>query len=152
MGGDTECAFCGQQESQTHLFFQCSMARLLWNILKCTFNLLRTPDNVDDLLDKWILQFDKKTSKLLMVGVCALLWAIWRIRNKLIFEGVRITDPCAPVAMLTMWLSDWVILQRNQENQDMLKKGVIMYEVVAKEIFKRAAGWSFNLPRLVDGG
>ena len=34
----------------------------------------------------------------------------------------------------------------------MLKKGVIMYEVVAKEIFRRAAGWSFNVPRIEDGG
>src|ERR1043165_3389504 len=58
--GDTDCAFCGQHESQTHLFFQCSMARLLWNILMCTFNLVKPPDNLDDLLENWILQFDKK--------------------------------------------------------------------------------------------
>ena len=41
--GDKGCPFCGHAESINHLFFNCSMAKVLWNILICTFNLGRSP-------------------------------------------------------------------------------------------------------------
>ena len=67
------------------------------------------------MLNVWIIQFQKKLGKIMMVGVDALLWTIWRLRNKLIFDAVRVTDPSVPVKMLANWLSDWSILQRNKE-------------------------------------
>ena len=45
--GDEKCPFCGREESINHLFISCSVARLLWNILKSAFNLTDIPDELE---------------------------------------------------------------------------------------------------------
>lgn len=41
--GDTCCQFCGLEETIDHLFVQCPLARFLWNIVTCAFNLPPLP-------------------------------------------------------------------------------------------------------------
>ena len=37
------CVYCGQNETIDHLFFTCSAAKLLWSLIKCSFNLKTSP-------------------------------------------------------------------------------------------------------------
>lgn len=58
-----------------------TISRMLWNILKCAFNLLDSPDNTHELLDSWIRRLQKLERQLMLVGISALFWTIWRPRN-----------------------------------------------------------------------
>lgn len=40
-----------------HLFMKCSLVRMLWNIVKCAFNLLDIHDSVNASLGTWIQIF-----------------------------------------------------------------------------------------------
>jgi len=43
--GDSTCVFCDQDESVTHLLFQCSMARAVWAIVTHCLGASNVPRN-----------------------------------------------------------------------------------------------------------
>ena len=55
--GKQGCVYCGQDETIDHLFFTCSAAKLLWRLIKCSFNLKTSPKGVDDCMGPWAKSF-----------------------------------------------------------------------------------------------
>lgn len=86
--GDTQ--YCGLEETINHLFLQCPLARFLWNIVRCAFDLLALPATVSDVWDLWIPACAGRLRKLIMVGVAGVFWAIWNIRNNACFRNVKL--------------------------------------------------------------
>ena len=43
--GGKDCVFCGKEESIDHLFFTCSVAPLLWALVRCVRGIKTTPLN-----------------------------------------------------------------------------------------------------------
>lgn len=60
------------------------MARMLWNIIKCAFNLLDIPDNEDALRNTWLKISRSDEKNLTFKRVFVVLSAIWKIRNSTI--------------------------------------------------------------------
>lgn len=56
-----------------------------------------------------------------MVGVSAIFWTTWKLRNSNIFYNNKVTYPCIRVNLIIKWLHDWNILQTNQERQGTMK-------------------------------
>jgi hypothetical protein len=84
--------FCAVDESIDHLFFSCPFARFEWGILQCAFNshvqrIKRC--EVNGWLEK-IGGFDRVIAKHVMA---AILWSIWKTRNRACFDGVMPSDP-----------------------------------------------------------
>jgi hypothetical protein len=50
--GQKMCAFCSQNETIQHLFFECHFVRFLWTIVQITFN-IGTPISVMHLFNDW---------------------------------------------------------------------------------------------------
>ena len=146
--GDDKCPFCGQKENINHLFLTCSVARLLWNILKCAFNLRDTPDTLDAVMKTWVNTFGKDEKSLVMIGVSAICWTIWKLRNSVIFDNNRVNDPCVPVTLFIKNLNDWNILQTNPARSKLMEAGVKLVSEVAEEIFKAAYGWRLKTGRI----
>lgn len=67
------------------------MAKLLWNIVKCTFDLHNIQDNTNELFNTWLKKFHKKEKDLITVGVSAIFWAIWKLRNGVVFDNNKIS-------------------------------------------------------------
>jgi hypothetical protein len=55
-----------------------------------TFN-IPPPLNITNLFGKWLNGVDKKSKAHIRVGVCALLWAIWNVRNNCIFDKKKLS-------------------------------------------------------------
>jgi hypothetical protein len=83
--GCTKCCFCDVSESIQHLFFDCPMAKLVWEILSLTFG-IRMPSDVGNLFGPWLQSFSKKQRNRVVVGVAAFCWAIWISRNDIVFH------------------------------------------------------------------
>jgi hypothetical protein len=66
--GNETFQFCGQNEMVYHLFFQCPMARFIWQVIVCSLGLSCPPKNVNDLAGAWIDSFYKSQRKLMMCG------------------------------------------------------------------------------------
>lgn len=83
--GDKKCQFCHLEETVQHLFFECPVAKLLWNVVCCALN-IKPILNFQHLFGQWLNKIDRLTGNLVVVGLAAMIWAIWKIRNKASFE------------------------------------------------------------------
>src|SRR3954470_19418924 len=79
-----DCVFCSEDESIDHLFFQCLVAKQVWNIISQFFGFAIGNDYLS-VAKNWIL--NKKHA--VLNSVCsAVLWCLWKFRNDLIFNGL----------------------------------------------------------------
>lgn len=150
--GSKHCPFCGKDESIDHLFMQCSITRMLSNILKCAFNLLGFTDTVPALFNGWITKFNKPEKRLMVVGVSSVFWTVWRWGNSIVSDNNEISDPCVLVNMNARWINDWNYLQTNLESQETLRWRVKKFEVIAGEVFKTVHGWRMRTNRIMADG
>jgi hypothetical protein len=82
--------FCDQEESMQHLFLDCPFAKIIWRIVDMTFN-IRPPVNITNLFGNWLNGVANKDKGYIRVGVCALLWAIWNVRNDFVFNKKKLS-------------------------------------------------------------
>jgi hypothetical protein len=137
--GCTKCCFCGMLESIQHLFFDCPMAKLVWEIVCLTFG-IRRPYSVEHLFGPWLRSFSKRQRNLVMVGMAAFCWAIWISRNDIVFHKSRYMSVLQVMFRGTHWIRSWSILSR-EEGRYILKEGCRWVESVALEIFHNS-GWN----------
>lgn len=74
--GDSKYSFCGREDDINHLFFRCSIARLLWMVMKCSFGMHDIPDNIQRLFLIWIRKFNKSDRDLPTIGIPAIFWTL----------------------------------------------------------------------------
>jgi len=84
--GDSKCKFCGLEETIQHPFFNCWVARFVWNLLIIAFNII-PPRSTTHMFGSWIRSFALGLRNQLMVGIAALCWALWLNRNDTVFQG-----------------------------------------------------------------
>lgn len=109
--GSKNYVYCGKDETINHLFFQCSASKLVWSLMKCAFGLNSTCDNFQDCLGRWIRSFSKNDKILVLVGIAAMFWMIWKCRNNIIFERTFISDPMIMIKLMCSLILDWSILR-----------------------------------------
>jgi hypothetical protein len=98
--GCTKCYFCDQNETIDHLFISYPFARMIWHIVYMTFN-IPPLSNITNLFGNWLNEVAKKDKIRIRVGVCALIWAVWNVRNDFIFNKKK---PFHPSCRLSHWL------------------------------------------------
>ena len=108
--GNTQCHFCATEETVDHLIFQCSLAKMIWQIVVCALDLPRAPVGVDDMLNGWLDAFPTNQKKLVLGGCAAICWTIWKTRNDACFNRKFPNDPAAVVYRLCALLNSWAIL------------------------------------------
>jgi hypothetical protein len=77
--------FCDHEETAQHLFIKCPFAKIIWNIINMAFNII-PPSNIAHLFGNWLNGISKKEKTNIRVWICAILWAIWHVRNDFIFN------------------------------------------------------------------
>jgi hypothetical protein len=93
-GADQICAACGGEvETPIHLFLYCEFALQVWEKLHSWLGLgYMLPQNLVSLFHFFAVYRGQKTRrKGLMMVWNAAVWALWRRRNKLIFENETIS-------------------------------------------------------------
>lgn len=83
--GSKFCVFYGHDENIKHLFFQCSVIKLIWCLFQCAFDLRTIPENLNECFGRWLKSFSKDNKQLVLVGFSAILWTIWRCQNDVVF-------------------------------------------------------------------
>ncbi|XP_074292474.1 uncharacterized protein LOC141619350 [Silene latifolia] len=86
--GDTVCCICGvQNESHTHIFFECAYSQACLALLNGVFQTAIPPHNVIH----WWLKLRLKNllrKKIIAAGIQSLIYNIWEMRNKSRVDGV----------------------------------------------------------------
>jgi hypothetical protein len=93
----------------------CGLAKLAWQVIICAFQLVRPPDNVDDLFGRWIKSFSKNQRNLILCGVAALCWIICKTKNNDCFNNKYLNYPANVIYRLCNVLTGWASLQTDQD-------------------------------------
>jgi hypothetical protein len=83
--GDWLCQFCSENETISHLFFSCPLARYIWNVACCAFGFKNRPTSIKKLFGSWLRKFKKKDKHVALVGIAAVLWGLWKTQNNACF-------------------------------------------------------------------
>jgi hypothetical protein len=101
--GNKLCVFCSHPDSIQHLFFDCHFTRFLWRAVQVTFNIV-IPTSVAHLFNGCATGLGKYFKNLVLVGVTALCWALWTIRNDTVFDNAPIKTYMQVLFQGTYWL------------------------------------------------
>jgi len=140
--GSKKCVFCSHDETIKHLFFDCHFAKFLWRVVQYTFGLV-PPTSVAQLYNDWLLRFDCKSKTQLVCGVSALCWALWLSRNDIVFDNSPMKTYMQVLFRATHWLRMWLLLQKCDDDTNLLKDACRSLETTAMQIFANH-GWRFS--------
>ena len=104
--GEKTCAFCTEEESVQHIFFECLTTKYIWNLLAYSLGADCRPSNMEQYW-VWVNKFLPQSPQMHAVGLAAVYWAIWRSRNSVCFEDKRINSPTEIVCMICSFLTYW---------------------------------------------
>lgn len=84
MNKPLHCVFCTEHESVQHLFFVCTVAKLVWNEIRSFFG-LQIGTSILSVTSRWVA--GKKLDVLNSVSA-AVLWVLWKHRNNIVFKSL----------------------------------------------------------------
>jgi hypothetical protein len=137
--GDEGCCFCDQKETVQHLFITCPFTRMIWRIVYMSFN-IPPPLNITNLFGNWLNGVPKKDKAYIRVGVCAVLWAIWKVRNDCIFNKKKFPSFLQVIPLATHSIRMWSYLQL-EDDRPAMDIGCNRLETVTRDFYSRC-GWS----------
>ena len=94
---------------------------------------------------------DKFTKNLVIVGIVAVLWSIWKCRNKACFERKLPNDPIELVYTACNWVDSWAILPKQEASRRNLQLGTRLLKQVANDVFNSRHGWMGGTRRIGVG-
>lgn len=144
--GDTKCCFCSSLETIQHLFFDCHMARFVWNTVHIIFG-IRPPISVSHMFGTWLRGVPPKAKKQILLGATALCWAIWLNRNDMVFNKIKTNSILQVIFRATHWIRWWSLLHKEDERIT-LKDGCRQLEIAILQIFAKF-GW--NIRHRIEG-
>ena len=112
--GSEFCNLCGALENSNHIFFNCVLAKLVWACVRSWLRVSWNPSSFSDIrtLAKSLVGV---TRRVFWVGLEALCWALWTIRNKFTIE---LTFPSKPADVLfksCIFLQQWRLLTKEPD-------------------------------------
>lgn len=100
------------------------------------------PLNITNLFGNWLHGVQNKEKARIRVGVCALLWAIWHVRNNFIFNKMSFPSFLQVIPIAIHWIHMWSYLQSPDERHAM-DIGCNRLATVAQDMYNRI-GWRFG--------
>ena len=140
--GSKKCCFFYQEETIQHLFITCPFAKMVWRIVHMALN-LTPPNNITHLFGNWLGGVSKTDKVPIRVGVCALLWAIWNIRNDYIFNNAKLYSFMQVIPLATHWIRTWSYLQSTEKCNEMVS-GCNRLDMVARDLYTQCS-WRSEL-------
>ena len=111
--GDRKCCFCSSDESIQHLFFDCHFAKFVWRTVHVSLNLI-PPTSVHNLFTSWLHGINRKLKSKILVGASAIYWAIWLIRDDIIFDKATAPSYLQVVFRGTYWTRSGLYYRRRR--------------------------------------
>jgi hypothetical protein len=123
-----------KNETIQHLFMDCHYAKFIWRAVQFSFR-FNLPISISHIFDEWLLGFDKKKSKLILVGTSAICWALWLSTNHMIFDKSLSISYMQVIFRATHWLRFWAQLQRCDEDGEFLRVACHKMEMTVMQFF-----------------
>ena len=124
------------------MFFDCYVAKFVWNAVYFTFG-IEPPRNVTHLLGSWLSGLSTQLRKMMLVGASALCWSLWLCWNEVVFQNLY---PNSYLQVLYrgifFWVRFWSQLSK-EKTMDQIKRSWQKLEGVILELLAKK-GWNFR--------
>ena len=80
---DISCLFCSEPKTNHHLFFDCFVAKLIWPVVSSMLG-VDVGSDFESVARWWL---SNKKNYVINIVCIAALWALWKVRNELCFQG-----------------------------------------------------------------
>jgi hypothetical protein len=111
---DGACLLCGELESCDHIFFVCLLAKFMWACVRELLGTAWNPAGAGDFIA--ICQgLSGQLRCVVWFTFAAQCWALWTVRNKLVFEGRVINKPADVMLHMMIFLQRWWVLTRRRD-------------------------------------
>lgn len=82
---NTQCHFCTEEESGTHLFLLCPLIQQVWYWMGISQYIYKQWHTFQDIIN-FACSLKGKQQKAFLIVFSALTWTIWKIRNDICFQ------------------------------------------------------------------
>ena len=141
--GNKSCCFCDKDTS----FFEWPLARPVWRIVHMSFG-LPPPKSTTNLFGNWLIGVPKNDLKNIRVGVYAIIWALWNVRNDFVFNKPRVPSFLQGIHLIMHCIRTWSYLQP-AEKHHVMDSGCNIMEMVATNLYNQCALATSFLPSLL---
>jgi hypothetical protein len=91
------------------------------------------------MFGNWLNGVEQHIKARIRLGVCALVWALWKCRNDTVFNKIGTAHFFQVIRMATHWTREWSYLPPEAQRAPM-DSGCIRLEMVARAIYNQG-GW-----------
>jgi hypothetical protein len=103
---DKTCLFCEGTETCNHLFFECVVAKLMWDMISQVVGISMV-ESFENIGSHWLC--NKKFVVFNMISSVALR-ALWKTRNDMCFQNVQWRNIGMILGRIAGHLQNWLIL------------------------------------------
>uniref|UniRef100_A0A8I6WXF2 Reverse transcriptase zinc-binding domain-containing protein n=1 Tax=Hordeum vulgare subsp. vulgare TaxID=112509 RepID=A0A8I6WXF2_HORVV len=132
--GDPKCSFCNELESARHLFFGCSVARIVWRTVGAVFGTSYIPKTIWQVFS-WLYAFLPGLCKIYTVDLAAVCWSICLARNQATFEKKWIKTPIEIAFTTCAFIDYWAGMQKPAMAEN-VKKGAQLLNKSAAQMLR----------------
>lgn len=100
------CVICSVVEDANHIFFHCPLARYAWSVVREAAGLYWDPTS-SSYLFQLLDALRGGPSRVMWRWVVALLWSLWKIRNKITIESIFPSHPADCLFKMHLFLQQW---------------------------------------------
>jgi hypothetical protein len=108
---DGSCLFCDENESVSHLFFECVVAKQIWLMLTEIFTGNHI-SSIDAMCHIWLA-----SNSIFSITTAAFLWSLWKTRNNMCFQERQWSSLLTVWDRATSMLRRWRPLLKNQHSR-----------------------------------
>jgi hypothetical protein len=123
----------------------------MWNVVSVALGENCQFKNVEECLVIWLKKFSGDKRKVILVGVAAVMWSIWKARNLACFQHVWPNDPYVVMFCACYWIDFWSNLQVKKSAKGELRLGARLLEQIAVDVFRDQRGWAPCIPMIGSG-
>ena len=92
------------------------MAKFIWNVVVVTFG-IAPPSSITNMLGPWLMGFNLRSRKWMIIGATAMCWTIWLSRNEVVFQRSSPNSYLQVLFRVTYWARLWLQLSKVEAMQ-----------------------------------
>jgi hypothetical protein len=113
--GSASCQFGHKNETISHLFFDCAAPKFVWSTVAMAIGAFDRPGSFTQIF-WWFPHLVPASRNLQIVGLAAIWWAIWKLRNRACFENKLIKSSNELISFTVIFINYWAALHNPSEN------------------------------------
>jgi hypothetical protein len=115
--GSASCQYCHENETISHLFFECVAAKIVWSFAATTIG---APDRSENFTQFfwWFPRLIPASRNVQIAGLAAICWTIWKLRNRACFEHKLIKNPSELISFAAVFMNYWACLHSSPDAEN----------------------------------